>query len=127
MILAPRQAETAELIRGDAGEDIVLLTPILEIRNRCRALNHIRFVLPDFDESLRLLERERAQQHGVHNAEDRAVCADAERERKHSDERKSRLLQQHSRAIAQVLPQYSHDISFNISSFASIDVGRTVS
>src|SRR5262249_35599320 len=76
-VVAPRQAETAELVSGDSGEDIILRSPIFEIWDRGRALNHVRFVFPDFDESLRLLEWQRAQQHRVYDGEDRAVCPDA--------------------------------------------------
>src|SRR5262249_15404240 len=102
-ILTPRQAETAELIRGDTGEDIILLAPILEIWDRSRALNHVRFVLPDFDESLRLPERQRAQQHRIYDAEDRAVGADAERQRNYRNQSEARIFRQHPRSVPQVL------------------------
>src|SRR5262249_58697581 len=75
-IIAPWQAEIAELIRGDPGENIILLAPVFEVGDGGRALNHVWFVFPDFDEPLRLPERQWSKQHGIYNAEDRAVGPD---------------------------------------------------
>src|SRR5262249_8064736 len=80
------QIETGELIGGDAGEDRVLLAPVFEIGNGGHALAAGRKRLPDFDQPLGIFERQRAQQHAIHNAEDNGVRSNAERERHHGNE-----------------------------------------
>src|SRR5678815_5988823 len=51
---------------------------------------------------LGILHRELLQQHGIHNAEQRGVCADAERERQNRDDRERRMLNQHLRGITEI-------------------------
>src|SRR5215475_4454053 len=60
------------------------------------------------NQPIRLSDRQFLEQHRVHHAEERRVRADAERQRKHGDGRNPLLLQQHSRPIAQVLPETLH-------------------
>ena len=45
--------------------------------------------LPDNDKAFRVLIRERAQEHGFDDAEDRRVCADAKGQRQQGDQGKS--------------------------------------
>jgi len=54
---------------------------------------------PEHDELIRLCERQRAQQHRIHHAEDRRVRPDAEREREHGDDRKAATLPQHPQPV----------------------------
>src|SRR5215510_10467840 len=61
--------------------------------------------------ALRLRVRERAQEHGVDDCEDRRVSADAQRKRDDGDQCESWLLHQHSRAVSQVLNQSLHNSS----------------
>jgi hypothetical protein len=71
------------VITREVAEDGVPRSP-LEIvgKRRFRSLIDLTVKrLPQMDESIRLREWERAQQHGVDNAEDRRVCSDAEGER----------------------------------------------
>src|SRR5262245_8001445 len=55
------------------------------------------------DESLRIIDRQRFQQHGVNQAEDRRVGSDAQRQRERGHASKAAMLQQHPRGITQVL------------------------
>ena len=50
-------------------------------------------------------DRERPQQHRIHEAEDRCVGADAERERQHAGGGESRRAAQPAHAITQVAEQ----------------------
>ena len=64
--------------------------------------------LPDLrhlDQAVGLRERQRAQQHGVHDAEDGARRADPEREREHGHQREARRLPQAPRGVGHVLAQ----------------------
>jgi hypothetical protein len=51
---------------------------------------------------------QRSQQQGVHHAEDGRIRANAQTERQHGNQREAGILQQHSRAVAQVLPKCLH-------------------
>ncbi len=48
---------------------------------------------------------QRLQQHSIHQAENRGVCADAQRQRQHRHHREPRIFPQGARAVAQVLQQ----------------------
>src|SRR6185436_10567440 len=61
-------------------------------------------VSPRPDQSVGLGKRQRLDQHGVDYAEDRHIGADAHTERQNGDQREARILEQHSRAVAHVLP-----------------------
>ena len=62
---------------------------------------------PDHHRAIRLGPRQRPQQHGVHDAEDRGVGADAERQRQHGDGGKAGVARERARAEAQVLARRS--------------------
>ena len=61
--------------------------------------------MPDADQALGLMERQRLQQHAVHHAEDRRIGADPQREREGGQRREAGLLPQHARGVAQILPE----------------------
>src|SRR5262249_55089321 len=71
----------------------------------------LRSFLVQMYEPLRVLERQGPQQHSVDDAEHRGVRADAQAERDDGYNRKAALPQQHSRAVAQVLPKGLHSSS----------------
>src|SRR5262249_8096719 len=48
---------------------------------------------------------QRANDEGAHQIEDGAIRANAQRQRDHGNQREARILHQHSRAVAQVLPK----------------------
>ena len=56
-------------------------------------------------------ERKLAQQDGIHQAEDRRIAADAQREHEHRHPRENRLLEHRAQAITYVLPQISWQMS----------------
>ena len=51
---------------------------------------------------------QRAEQHGIHHAENRGVRADAQRQRNHRHRSEARALRQHSQRIPQILKQIGH-------------------
>src|SRR5262249_44738351 len=55
---------------------------------------------------IRLFDRQRPQQHGVHDAEERSVRADPQGQREYSDDGESLMFEQHSHAVAQVLKHF---------------------
>src|SRR5262249_17626335 len=57
---------------------------------------------------------ERAQEHGIDDGEDRSVRADTQSQRENSNQSEARLLHQHSRAVAQILPDRLHNSSEEI-------------
>ena len=65
----------------------------------------VRIQHPDLVQAAGIPERQRLQQHAVHHAEDRAVGADAERERNQRDGGKRRRSPQRPQRVADVLPQ----------------------
>jgi hypothetical protein len=63
----------------------------------------------DPHEPVRLVERQRAQQHGIDDAEDRRVRADAEGKDGDDRERERRRAQQNPEAIAEVGDERAHE------------------
>ena len=59
-------------------------------------------------ESIRIGVRQRLQQHAIDDAEDRAVCADAERQRDNCDHGKSGTLDKTAKRVTDVLPEGVH-------------------
>src|SRR5262249_18898222 len=57
------------------------------------------------DQPLRIVEWHGIKQHRIHDAENRRVRADAERQREDGDQRHDRMLEQHPQRVAQILPQ----------------------
>jgi hypothetical protein len=83
-------------------EHRILAPPVHEVRRRRRAPRTGAAVI-HLHESLRLRKGQRLQQHGVHDAENGGVRADADRERQHRDNREARVPPQRAYGIAQVV------------------------
>src|SRR5262249_16485296 len=66
---------------------------------------------PNLNQPFRFAIRHSAHQHPVDNRKYRRVRPDSERQRENSDQSKAGFLQQHSRAVAQVLPECLHHTS----------------
>jgi hypothetical protein len=63
----------------------------------------------DMDEPIRLRERQRLEEHGIDDAEDRDVRSDGERERRHDDEREARRAGKTPRRVREVPdPSFQH-------------------
>ena len=62
----------------------------------------------DVDELIRALDRQRPEENGVDDAEDRAVDADAEGKRQQRDDRERGRLAKTSRGVADVLHEGFH-------------------
>jgi hypothetical protein len=72
---------------GDRLERAAALVPVGHVERRHAGVGRALAALPDHDQPIGGRERQRAQQRGVDQREDRAVGADAERERHGGDER----------------------------------------
>jgi hypothetical protein len=58
--------------------------------------------LLDHHQPVRMRVRQRLEQDGIHRTEDGGRCANAERQRKNADERKTWIVEQLARGIAQI-------------------------
>ncbi len=85
------------LKRGDVLERAAALAPVDVARERDRRSRRAAdrgAVVPEEHEPVRIGERQRLQQHRAHEAEDRGVRADAERDDQHGERRESRCARQ---------------------------------
>ena len=68
-------------------------------------------VLPDRHELLGIFVRQRAQQNGVNDAEDRAVRANAECESENRNRGEGRIFRQHPQAVTHILSKVSDHVA----------------
>src|SRR5690348_13139731 len=96
------------MVFDQAGERLILLTIIHDFGNGPPDIvnSHFLGLFTDEDELLPLLVWQRAQQHGVHDAEDGSVRANAESKRENGDRRIARIVAHHTEGIAAVLTEY---------------------
>jgi hypothetical protein len=96
----------SQLVASDtrhSGERGRFMTNPLEVRiRRCGAAAFAAAAL-DVEQLLRPLDRQRAQQHGVHKGEDRGVRSDTEREGQDCGDREARRVPQQSQTVPHVL------------------------
>jgi hypothetical protein len=106
-VAAGRQREAGAGLRRQQLETAVLGPPIQEVwmgrRERRPTLR--RIALPDTDEMLGILVRQRPQHHGVHNREECGVGADAQRKRHQGDGREAGAPHERTSAVSDVLPE----------------------
>jgi hypothetical protein len=86
----------------DLFEAVAAIAPVEIGRVSDVACGSIRTAIADQGEPLRRRVRERPQQHGIHDAEDRGVGADAKRERDERDPRERRSLPEQPRRIPDI-------------------------
>src|SRR5215510_3947608 len=89
-----------------AGEDFVLIANLLVCAVRKLSNSLAIASAPEQRQSLRGIDRQRFQQHGVNQAEDRRIGPDAQRQRERGHACKAGMLHQHPRAITQVLKHF---------------------
>ena len=81
-VVAPAQRRAPRKKDADVIEDAGAIAQVIEFRLghadvfRARAIQ----IVKDADQTLGMLERQRPQEHSVHDGEDGDVCADAERQ-----------------------------------------------
>jgi hypothetical protein len=112
VVAAAAQAHRREAVGEQPREDLAAVAVVLVVEVRLD--RHVRAVVERAEEFVKLtgsLDGQRAQQHRVHETEDRGVGPDAERERHGRNEREARTLPQPARAVSQVLQQLSHHTS----------------
>ncbi|HKX28354.1 MAG TPA: hypothetical protein VJ302_11700 [Blastocatellia bacterium] len=100
----PREIQFNTVPRRHLLEDAVPISPIDKIGGRHLADSTSRRPLPDHHQSIRLAIRQRLQDGGIDDAEDRGSRANPERESQDGNQREPRCLHQPARAVAQVLP-----------------------
>src|SRR5215471_21427041 len=89
-----------------AGEDFVLIADLF-VRAVRKLSNSLAIAsAPEQRQPLRIIDRQRFQQHGVNQAEDRRIGPDAQRQRERGHAGKAGMLHQHPCAIAQVLKHF---------------------
>jgi hypothetical protein len=59
--------------------------------------------IADYGQLLGMLDRKTAQEQRVHNAKDRSVCANTQREGKHGNDGEGGRFDQHANAKAEIL------------------------
>ena len=94
-----------ERIERHVLERVAALAPVEERGVADVAGRSGRAALADHDEPIGIRVRQRAQQHGVEDAEDRGVRADAERQRHERDRREAGRAPQQPRGVAHVARQ----------------------
>lgn len=63
-------------------------------------------LVPDHHQAIGVGIRKRAQEQGVDDAEDRGICADPERERKHGGKREAWGSEEASESVAEVVQHW---------------------
>ncbi len=107
---AAREREEGRREAGDRLELRALAPPVEEVRVGSLAPVELflRVRLPEVDEPRRVFEGQRPQERRVHDREDGAVGADAQRQRHDRDQSEARLLQQHAHRVSHVLKKSPH-------------------
>jgi hypothetical protein len=101
--------DRVEVRGGHAGERTALCAPIEIIRRGDAALVRVeierRIDGADHHEAIGILHGRLAEQHRIHDAKDRGVDADSERERENRDRGKAGIFKQHADRVTNVLPK----------------------
>ena len=116
-----RRADRADVLGLSAAREVVFLQAVVErhVLERAAALFPVDVggrrdravtveadrgrLFPEKHEPIGFRERQRPQQHGAHDAEDRGVRADAEREDQHGDDGEAGRAREHADGVANVL------------------------
>ena len=105
--LAVVVVDLVERHRGQVGQRVGLRAQVLEVEMRDGEIPRIPLIRRRHDDERRGIgNRQRAEQHGVDQAEDRRVRADAERERQNRDRAEARALPEHPDGVFEVLKKH---------------------
>src|SRR5215510_6501567 len=112
-LAALAEMERQPVVSEDFRKDLVSLAQVVKrgIGKRILSLPRARYARQG-DKLFGVFDRQRFEQHSVNQAKDSGVRSNAERERENGDGGEAGFLQQHSRAVAQVLKQCLHEISW---------------
>jgi hypothetical protein len=91
---APDEINSIGVVGADLFKCLRMVTPFQKI-SACGGIDNY--------EPVGVTVRERPQQYRIHDAKDRSVHPDPQRQRQHGDKGEAGMLHQHSRAVAQVL------------------------
>src|SRR5262249_46456880 len=100
-----RQSKLMRLHRSEIAEHIGLSPHILKVGVRPAIVQAILRLLKHVVELFGVWIRQRLQQRGIYDAEDRGVCAHTECEREHRHRGETRILPQHAQCKAEILPE----------------------
>ena len=107
--IAVAQAHRREAIDEQPREDVVALTVVFVIQVRLdRIVRAVVLRAINFDQTFRLRDRQRTQEHRINQTEDGRVRANAQSQRQDRQRRKARTLPQTPKAVTNVLPQIVH-------------------
>ena len=98
-----REIVTSPIVNADVIEDRLLRPPIAEVRVGDRHSREIRAAFAQPDESFGFRVRQGTEQHGIHDAEDRRVRSDAQRESEHGHGGEAGILQELAQGVAKVV------------------------
>ncbi len=109
-----RQVEEALGVGLEALEGLALPLPVDEVRRRDIAAIETEplHAVPDAHQPGGLVIRQRAQEHSIHDAENRRVGPDPERQRGHRHQGEARLPEQIPRCVAQVLQHAARRVHY---------------
>ncbi len=96
---------------------MVLLAPIHKVERRYAIARVSGTALPQHDQPLRIAERQRLEQHRIHQTENRAVGANAQREHGHGNGCEAGIPPQHAQRESQIVNERRNTA---ISFFASV-------
>ena len=109
MVLSPRRNQTSENVVVVAQLAVKRIREVVGFRRAILAIVY-SCGISDYDELLRGFYRQHLQQERIHERENRRVCANAERERKHGDSGERRALGEHAQAITNILGDGFHHV-----------------
>ena len=97
-------------ISGDLLEDLILISPILEVGvRRLAALDGFSMHgLVNEDQAARVFERQRAEQYRIDDAEDGGVGSDTQSQSNDGNRHEATPPHQHPNPVAQILKQHFH-------------------
>jgi len=103
-VVAPTQRGASRKEGADPLEDAGAIAQVFEFRFRHAYILRARAIqiVKDADQTLRMLERKRPQEHGVHYGEDGDVRADTERQGEYRHRCKARMLPQLASRVANI-------------------------
>src|SRR5690349_10870200 len=91
-----------DAVSGELGENFVTLAEVEVTRIRAGLIGLLRIAAVEFDDLLRIRQRTRTQKQRVDDAEDRRVCANADRERDHREHGDAFALPKHLDGVTKI-------------------------
>ena len=110
LVASRKDKAFAPITTRDGFEALALLFPFDELRPGHRRCAFTSPSLPNLDHPIRLLNRQWSKQYPVHNAENRGVGSDAQREGEHGHRGEAGVLQQLAEGVAKIVKHVGWDV-----------------